>query len=74
MSLWLYLKEYVGVSRAEEVSQPLLDPFDYLRPHRVHQEIVTWHYVSFVTEERVNISTLKICSVKICYDIIYIGH
>lgn len=66
MSLWLYLKEYVGVSRVEEVRQPLLDPFDHLRPHRVHQEIITWHCVSFVTEGRGGSSKLKI------YYIIYI--
>lgn len=52
MSLRLYLIEYVGVSRVEEVGQPLLYPSDHLRPHRVHQEIITWHYVSFVTEGR----------------------
>lgn len=52
VSLWLYLEEYIRVSRVEEVGQPLLYPFDHLWPHRVHQEVITWHYVSFVTEER----------------------
>ena len=68
VSLWLYLIEYVRVSRVEEIGQPFLYPFDHLRPHRVHQEIVTWHYVCFVTEERENIGTLKIC-----YDTFYTG-
>lgn len=57
--MWLYLIEYVRVSRVEEVSQPLLYRFDYLWPHRVHQEIITWHDVSFVTEERGNFILLK---------------
>ena len=58
--LWLYLIEYIRVSRVEEVGQPLLDPFDHLRPHRVYQEIITRHGVSFVTEGRRNTSMLKI--------------
>lgn len=57
--LWMYLIEYVGVSRVEEVRQPLLYSFDYLWPHRVHQEIIARHYVSFVAEERGTAAHLK---------------
>lgn len=58
-----YLVEYVRVSRVEEVGQPLLYSSDYLRPHRVHQEIITWYYVSFVTEGR-DTSTLKYINIS----------
>lgn len=64
VSVQLYLVEYVRVSRVEEVGQPLLYPSDYLRPHRVHQEIITWYYVSFVTESR-GTGTLKYVGISI---------
>lgn len=63
VSVQLYLIEYVRVSRVEEVGQPLLYPSDNLRPHRVHQEIITWYYISFVTEGR-DTSTLKYVSIS----------
>ena len=46
-----YLIEYVWVARVEEVGHPFLYAAYYLGPHRVDQEIVAWHHVSFVTEE-----------------------
>lgn len=46
-----YLKENIRVSRVEDVRQPFFYSFYHLWPHRVHQEIVTRHCVSFVTEE-----------------------
>lgn len=52
VSLQLYLVEYVGVSRVKDVGQPFLYAFDHLWPNRVHQEIITWHYVSSVTENK----------------------
>ncbi len=55
--MWLYLIENVRVSRVEEIGQPLLYAFDHLRPYGVHQEVIAWHYVSFVTERRSHCDT-----------------
>lgn len=47
-----HLVEDVRVARVEEEREPLLDAFDHLRPHRINQEVIARHNISFVTGER----------------------
>lgn len=47
-----HLVEDVRVARVEEERESLLDASDHLRPHRVNQEVIARHNISFVTGER----------------------
>lgn len=64
----MYLIEYVRIPRVEEVRQPFLYAFNYLRPHRVNQEIITRHCVSFVTEEREHLTYGDKCRICLVND------
>lgn len=51
-----YLIKDFRVPRVEQAGQPLLYRSDHLGPHRVYEEIITWHCVSSVAAKWGNIT------------------